>query len=57
VVHVFCASCRTMSSEVAAGEQYQLVVNADGSAVVEGDQAVFVNLNGTCILPNSLSFE
>jgi len=56
-VHVFCASCRTMSSEVAAGEQYQLVVNADGSAVVEGDQAVFVNLNGTCILPNSLSFE
>ena len=47
----------TMSSEVAAGEQYQLVVNADGSAVVEGDKAVFVNLNGTCILPNSLSFE
>jgi len=47
----------TMSSEVAAGEQYQLVVNADGTAVVEGDRAAFVNLNGTCILPNSLSFE
>jgi len=46
-----------MSSEVAAGEQYRLVVNADGTPMVEGDKAVFVNLNGTCILPNSLSFE